>query len=408
MSTIYVIGTCDTKGAELRYIRDLLRERHDRVVLVDVSTTDRGMAANASADVAPGEVAAHHPNGATAVFASGDRGRAISGMSEGLVGFLSSRHDIGGVIALGGSGGTALVAPAFQALPIGVPKMLVSTVASGNIAPYVGESDITIVYSVTDIAGLNRVSRRILGNAAHALAGMADGAIADERADKPVVGLTMFGVTTPCVQEIVRQLSSTHECLVFHATGTGGRSFEKLVDNGLIRAGLDVTTTEVCDLICGGVFAATEDRLGAFIRTGAPYVGSCGALDMVNFGAFNTVPEHYRHRTLHVHNAQVTLMRTNAEECRRIGCWIADRLSRCAGEVRFLIPEGGVSALSAPGQVFHDSVADAALFEAIESNWRPAPSRRLIRLPHAINSSEFASALVASFNEINASSLRSA
>jgi uncharacterized protein (UPF0261 family) len=210
----------------------------------------------------------------------------------------------------------------------------------------------------------------------------------------------MFGVTTTCVNQVVAQLSGAYDCLVFHATGTGGQSMEKLVDSNLFRGVIDVTTTEVCDLLMGGIFPATSDRFGAIARTGLPYVGSCGALDMVNFGPESTVPDRYAGRNLYRHNPQVTLMRTTAEENARMGVWIGERLNRCNGPVRFLIPEKGVSALDTPGQAFHDPAADAALFDAIERTVTVTPRRRVQRLPHAINELEFAHALVRNFHDI--------
>jgi uncharacterized protein (UPF0261 family) len=391
----YVVGTCDTKGAELAYVRDLIAAAGVPGVLVDLGTRSTG----GGADVTPQEVAAHHPDGAGAVFGD-DRGRAIAAMAEAFARFALSRDDIGGMIGLGGSGGTALVTPAMRALPIGVPKVMVSTVASGNTAPYVGPADISMIYSVTDVAGLNRISRRVLGNAAHALAGMLTHRLPAASDDKPALGLTMFGVTTPCVQQVTAALEGDYDCLVFHATGTGGQSMEKLVDSGLVAGVIDVTTTEVCDLLMGGVFSAGEDRLGAIARSGVPYVGSCGALDMVNFGALETVPAHYRGRNLYVHNPQVTLMRTTPEENRRMGAWIGAKLNACEGEVRFLLPEGGVSLIDAPGQPFHDPTADAALFEALEATVRQTGRRRLVRLPHNLNDPAFAAALVDHFREI--------
>jgi uncharacterized protein (UPF0261 family) len=391
----YVVGTCDTKGDELAYVRDLIAAAGVPTVLVDLGTRSDG----ARADVRPREVAAHHQGGADAVLGD-DRGAAVAAMAEAFVRFVAQQDDIGGMIGLGGSGGTALITPAMQALPVGTPKVMVSTVASGNVAPYVGPCDICMMYSVTDVAGLNRISRRVLGNAAHALAGMMAHQVPQTRGARPAVGLTMFGVTTPCVEQVSAALEADYDCLVFHATGTGGRSMEKLVDSGLVVGVIDVTTTEVCDLLMGGVFSAGEDRLGAIARTGLPYVGSCGALDMVNFGAIDTLPTRYRDRNLYVHNPQVTLMRTTAEENRRIGEWLGARLNACAGEVRFLIPEGGVSMIDAPGQPFHDPAADAALFEALEATVTQTPRRRLLRLPHHINDPEFAAALVASFHEV--------
>ncbi len=354
-------------------------------------------------DVAPAEVAAHHPDGVDAVLGLDDRGKAVGAMTVALERFVRTRDDIGGMIGAGGSGNTALVAPAMRALPIGTPKVLVSTVASSNVAPYVGPSDIAMMYSVTDVQGLNRISRRVLGNAAHALAGMMLNAIpTPATADKPALGLTMFGVTTPCVQMVTAELSSSYDCLVFHATGTGGQSMEKLVDSGLVAGVLDITTTEVCDLLMGGVFPCTEDRFGAVIRSRVPYVGSVGALDMVNFGAMDTVPERFRGRNLYVHNPQVTLMRTTPEENVRMAEWIAERLNQMEGPVRFLLPEGGVSLIDVPGQPFHDPAADKALFDTLTARFRPTSSRQLVRLPHAINDPAFVAALVGNFRDIAA------
>jgi uncharacterized protein (UPF0261 family) len=391
----YVVGTCDTKWAELAYVRELIAAAGVPTVLVDLGTRSDW----SGADVASREVASHHPEGAGAVFGD-DRGQAIAAMAEAFARFALNRGDIGGMIGLGGSGGTALVTPAMRALPVGVPKVMVSTVASGNTAPYVGPADICMMYSVTDVAGLNRISRRVLGNAAHALAGMLAHRVPEGADDKPAIGLTMFGVTTPCVQQVTQALESDYDCLVFHATGTGGQSLEKLVDSGLVAGVIDVTTTEVCDLLMGGVFSAGEDRLGAIARTRVPYVGSCGALDMVNFGALDTVPARYRERNLYVHNPQVTLMRTTPEENRRMGEWIGAKLNACEGEVRFLLPEGGVSLIDAPGQPFHDAAADAALFEALEATVKQTAGRRLLRLPHNINDAAFAAALVENFRAI--------
>ena len=398
MARAYVIGTCDTKGPELAYLKGLLEAAGVPSVLVDVGTRSEG----AAADVSPREVAACHPSGAAAVLTD-DRGAAIGAMADALAAFMATRDDVGGAIGAGGSGGTALISPALRALPVGTPKVLVSTVASGNVGPYVGPADICMMYSVTDVQGLNSISRRVLGNAAHALAGMMRHAIPPSAEPaRPALGLTMFGVTTPCVQMVAGALEADYDCLVFHATGTGGQSMEKLVDSGLVTGVIDVTTTKVCDLLMGGVFSAGEDRLGAIIRTGLPYVGSCGALDMVNFGAMDSVPERYRGRNLYVHNPQVTLMRTTPEQNVRMGEWIAERLNRMQGPVRFFLPEGGVSLLDAPGQPFHDPVADAALFDTLEAKVVPGANRRLARLPGNVNDPAFATALVTAFREIAA------
>jgi uncharacterized protein (UPF0261 family) len=392
---IYVAGTCDTKGDELSYVKQIVEAGGLPAVLVDVST---GEAGKCPADIGAAEVASYHPEGAAAVF-TGDRGRSVGAMAQALERFLLSRNDVAGVIGLGGSSGTALITQGMRALPIGLPKLMVSTVASGNVASYVGPSDICMMYSVTDVAGLNRISRTILANAAHAIAAMASAlpAVAD---DKPALGLTMFGVTTPCVTQIVDRLNATYDCLVFHATGTGGQSMEKLADSRLVNGVLDITTTEVCDLLMGGIFPATEDRFGAIARTCLPYVGSCGALDMVNFAGRETIPAQYRDRRLYEHNPQITLMRTTPDENACMGRWIGEKLNACKGPVRFLIPEGGVSALDAPGQPFWDPEADAALFGALESTLRATSNRVLIRLPYHVNSPEFADAAVAAFRDI--------
>ena len=396
--TVYVAGTFDTKGAELGFIRDRLIALGVSVNTVDLSTSGKA----SSADVPPHIVAASHPRGSADVF-TGDRGKSVGAMAEAFEAWLVRQRDIGGIIAAGGSGGTALATPAMQALPVGIPKVMISTVASGEVGRYVGAADIMMMYSVTDVQGLNRISRTVLANGASAIAGM----LAErrkpeaEQADKPCLGLTMFGVTTTAVQQITGLLEDRYDCLVFHATGTGGRSMEKLADSGMLTAAVDLTTTEVCDLMMGGVFPATEDRFGAFIRTRLPYVGSVGALDMVNFGPRNTVPDRYRDRTFVEHNPQVTLMRTMPEENARMGAWIAERLNRMEGPVRFLIPEGGVSALDAPGQPFHAPEADAALFDAIAGTLRESASRRLVRLPHHINDPAFARAAANALDDVS-------
>lgn len=396
MGKVYVIGTCDTKSEELAYARDLVRAAGVECVLVDVGT--RG--ADGVADVSARAVASMHPQGEGPVLGGDDRGAAVAAMAEALSIWLGGRDDIGAVLGLGGSGNTALVTAAMRALPIGVPKLMVSTVASGNIAAYVGPNDIAMMYSVTDVAGLNAISRKVIGNAAHAAAGMAKWQPPVVAGDRPGIGMTMFGVTTTCVDQIRERLGGAYESYVFHATGAGGQSMEKLADSGLIAGMIDVTTTEVADLLMGGVFACTEDRFGAVARTKLPYVGSVGAVDMVNFGAKETVPDKYRDRNLYVHNPQVTLMRTTPAENAAIGRWIAERMNRCEGKVRFLLPLAGVSAIDAPGMPFHDPEADAALFDAIRSTFIATPQRRLIELPLNVNDPAFADAVVAEYREI--------
>lgn len=397
MKKAYVAGTFDTKAAELDYIAGLLRAAGVPTYTVDLGTRSDG----SKADISPSEVAGHHPQSAHAVLESEDRGQAVSAMSLAFETMMRSRDDVAGLIGAGGSGGTALIAPAMRALPVGVPKVLVSTMASGNVAPYVGPTDIAMMYSITDVQGLNPISRRVLGNAAHALAGMIGHSRSiPEMESLPAVALTMFGVTTPCVQAISAELENEYDCLVFHATGTGGQSMEKLVDSNLVRGVIDITTTEIADLIVGGVLSAGDDRLGAIIRSGLPYVGSCGALDMVNFGARETVPDRFSDRNLYVHNPQVTLMRTTPDENSQIGHWIGERLNKMDGPVRFLIPEAGVSSIDVPDAPFHDPEADAALFSALETTVEQSDHRQLIRVPHAINDPEFAAVAVSQFREI--------
>jgi uncharacterized protein (UPF0261 family)/ABC-type branched-subunit amino acid transport system ATPase component len=391
----YIAGTFDTKGRELFYLKGCLDRLGLRTVTVDLATAGKPSPAN----VHPREVARHHPKGERAVF-TGDRGSAVTEMAVAFEHFAAQRRDLGGLISAGGSGGTALATRAMRRLPIGIPKVMVSTVASGDVRPYVGPSDICMMYSVTDISGINRISERVLANAAHALAGMIAYARKGTEETKPAIGLTMFGLTTPCVQAVCKQLEARYDCIVFHATGTGGQSMEKLVDSGLLAGVLDVTTTEIADELVGGVLSAGPARMDVFARKNIPYVGSCGALDMVNFWAMDTVPAQFRGRNLYRHNPNVTLMRTTAEEMARIGSFVADKLNRMQGPVRFLIPEGGVSGIDAPGKPFWDPAADKALFDAIASQMRASSSRKLIRLPHHINDAAFADALVTHFNEI--------
>lgn len=393
MSTAYVVGTFDTKGPELEYVARLVADAGVLVRTVDLATSR----APSNADVPADEVARAHPGGPEAVF-TGDRGSAVAAMAEAFAVWLP-RQDVGGVLGLGGSGGTALITPAMRVLPVGIPKLMVSTVASGDVSRYVGASDIAMVHSVCDVAGLNRISRQVLGNAAHALAGACARPIAAGE-ERPAVGLTMFGVTTPCVQAVSARLDERFDPLVFHATGTGGNAMEKLVDDGLICAVMDISTTEVCDLVAGGILSAGETRLDAIARARVPYVGSCGALDMVNFGAPDTVPERYRDRTLYPHNPEITLMRTSAEECERVATFIAGKLNACPGPVRFVLPTGGVSALDAPGQPFHDPDADAVLFDTLEREVRQDDNRRVIRSERHINDPAFADELLAAFDEV--------
>jgi uncharacterized protein (UPF0261 family) len=395
----YIVGTFDTKGRELFYLRNCLDKLGLRTVTVDLATSGKP----SPAQIHPREVARQHPKGERAVF-TGDRGSAVTEMAAALEVFLSRRRDLGGIISAGGSGGTALATQGMRALPIGVPKMMVSTVASGDVKPYVGPSDICMMYSVTDISGINRISEKVLANAAHALAGMIafNKKQQTQGESKPALGLTMFGLTTACVQAVTQQLEKKYDCLVFHATGTGGQAMEKLAGSGLLAGVLDITTTEITDEIVGGVLTAGPSRLDVFIKHRIPYVGSLGAVDMVNFWAYETVPSHFKGRTLYKHNSNVTLMRTTPEEAAKIGRFIVDKLNRMEGPVRFLIPEGGLSGLDKPGGAFWDPAADKALFDVIASNFRSGGNRKLLKVPHHVNDQAFADALVTSFDEIAA------
>lgn len=396
MKKAYIIGTCDTKFAELDFVRRKIEKAGLSCLLVDVGTT----AHNYSPDVSATKVASFHPIRKDLLEKNEGRGDAVQAMSEALEIFLLRQTDIGGLIGLGGSGGTSLICRGLRALPVGLPKVMVSTVASGNTAPYVGASDICMMYSVTDIAGINQISNTILSNAANALIGMLKEDVPEYEIVKPAVGMTMFGVTTPCVNQIRSELEKEYECLVFHATGTGGRSMEKLIDSGFVNRVIDITTTEVCDLLMGGVMSAGEDRMGAIIRRKIPYIGSVGALDMVNFGGIESVPEKYKNRLLYRHNAQVTLMRTTVEENIKMAKWIARKLNQMEAPVRFFLPEKGVSLLSAEGQAFFDPEADAALFDTLEKEVLQTNERRLIKLPYTINDQAFSREVVSAFNEL--------
>lgn len=394
----FVAGTFDTKSAELNFMANRIEASGVVVSTIDLSTSEK----STTTDVSAAEVAACHPDGAASVF-TGDRGTAVAGMAKAFeIWATKHQHTIGGLISAGGTGGTALSTPAMRSLPIGTPKVMVSTVASGDVSPYVGPADITMVYSVTDVQGLNRISREVLGNAANALAGMVKfrPETIESANSKPGLGLMMFGVTTPAVQAISAHLVDDYECFVFHATGVGGRSMEKLVDGGFLSAVVDLTTTEICDMLFGGILAADEDRFGAIIRQKIPYIGSVGALDMVNFGSPETLPERYKDRLFYEHNPMTTLMRTTVDENKIMGEWIASRLNEMQGPVRFLLPEGGVSALDAPDAPFWNSDAREALYTSIEKVFKDGDNRKLIRLPYHINDPEFAAGAVELLRQI--------
>lgn len=365
MATVVLVGTLDTKGPEYEWLRERVRELGCEVVLVDAGVG----ASEVDADVPAEEVARAGGASLSALRDAGDRGAAVTAMGEGAAAVLAGLERIDAVLAVGGSGGSSIAARAVRDLPIGLPKVIVSTMAAGDVSPYVGAKDVTLMYSVVDIAGVNRVSRLILGNAAAAAAGMAK---ARERAapaadERPLVGASMFGVTTPAVDAARERLDELgYEVLVFHATGAGGQALEGLVESGLLAGVLDLTTTELADDLVGGVLSAGPERLTAAGRLGVPQVVAPGALDMVNFGPRETVPERFEGRDLYVHNPTVTLMRTTRDEMAELGRRIAGKLRDATGPTVLFLPLGGVSALDAPGMPFHDPEADEACFAAME------------------------------------------
>lgn len=369
MVTVVLLGTLDTKGREYAFLRDEIRANSD----CDVLMVDAGVLGEprTGADISRDEVAAAAGTTVADLVAANDRGAAVAAMAEGAAKVVTRLFEEGrlqGILGLGGSGGSSLVTHAMQALPVGVPKLMVSTVASGDTRPYVGAIDITMMYSVVDIEGINQVSRRIMGNAAGAIAGMAAAYARpqDVAEERPLIGATMFGVTTPSVTHAREVLESQgYEVLVFHATGAGGQSMEALADGGFLAGVLDITTTELADELVGGVLSAGPDRLELAGQKGIPQVVSLGALDMVNFGPRSSVPEKFESRNLYVHNPAVTLMRTTPEECAELGRQIARKLNAATGPVAVFIPRGGVSAIATEGGVFHDAAADAALIDTL-------------------------------------------
>lgn len=371
MPTIALLGALDTKLHEYLFVRECVEALGHRVLLIDTGVIGD---APAGVDVTRDEVAAAGGTSVADLQAQGDRGHAMAAMSRGAAALLPGIHAAGrfdAILALGGSGGTSVACAAMRALPLGVPKVMVSTVAGGDVSGYVGVLDIVMIPSIVDVAGLNRISRRVLSQAAAAVCGMASAKTPASR-DRPLIAASMFGNTTRAVETARAILERAgYEVLVFHSVGTGGRTMERLIDSGVIAGVLDLTTTEWADELCGGVMAAGPDRLEAAARRGVPAVVAPGCLDMVNFGSPDTVPERYRGRTFYQHNPNVTLMRTNAEENRRLGEIIAGKLNVSRGPVTVLLPLRGLSVIGMPGQPFCSPEADAALFDAIRKGLRP-------------------------------------
>jgi uncharacterized protein (UPF0261 family) len=380
--TVVLLGTLDTKGAEYAFLRERLLEQGVDVLLVDAGVGEPSI----EPDIPRTELASH--------VEFGDRGAAVTAMAEGAERIVVQLHAEGrldGILALGGSGGSSIATRAMRGLPVGVPKLMVSTVASGDTRPYVGAVDVTMMYSVVDIAGVNRVSARIMANAAGAIVGMV-GADVPLLADKPLVGASMFGVTTPCVTRARERLEELgYEVLVFHATGAGGQSLEALIRGGFLAGVLDTTTTELADELVGGVLSAGPDRLVAAGAVGVPQVVSLGALDMVNFGPRETVPPQFEGRNLYVHNPTVTLMRTTPEECAELGRIIGRKLSAATGPTVLYVPLQGVSMIDVDGQPFRDADADAALFGGLHETL--VGSVEVHELDTDINDPEFALAM---------------
>ena len=371
MAVVALIGTLDTKGAEYAWLAEQLDKHGVQALFVDVGSFSASPLANVSSD----DVIAAANSDAAALRERRDRGEMMQVMSVGaarIVRDLAVSGRIHGLLALGGSGGSSVAAAAMQALPVGFPKLLVSTMASGDVKPYVGEVDATLMYSVVDVAGINSVSSQVFANAAAAIAGMArayeDRLAAVPAEHKPVVAVTMFGVTTPAADEARDTLTDLgYEVLVFHATGAGGRAMEKLAESGLLAGVCDLTTTELADDLVGGVLSAGPRRLEMAGRVGLPQAVSLGALDMVNFGPADTVPPEFAGRNLFVHNPTVTLMRTTPEEMAELGRRIAVKLAAATGPTELFIPLRGVSAIDVEGAPFRDAEADAALFAELRA-----------------------------------------
>lgn len=393
MPTIALIATLDTKGREADFLRRRIEDAGAQALVVDTGTREPVACVP---NIPRERVAEAAGTSIGALLAADDRGQAVAAMGTGLAKVLPAmvaEGTIHAALGIGGSGGTSICAAAFRALPIGFPKLIVSTVAAGNTTPYVGALDITLMPSVVDIEGLNRISMPILANAAAAIVGMA-GARPPELPTRPLIGVTMFGVTTQCVKQACAILNEAgYETVVFHAVGTGGRTFETLIEQGFFAGVLDITTTEWCDELVGGIFPAGPHRLEAAARVGLPQVVCPGALDMVNFGARETVPARFADRRFHVHNPQVTLMRTTPAENRELGRIIAEKLNAATGPASFHMPLRGVSAIDAAGQPFDDPPARNALFDALRAHL-DSDRVRLVEHDAHINDPEFARAIV--------------
>ena len=389
--TILLIGTLDTKGEEFAYVRNLILKRGHKVLMMDT-----GIMGNPyfKPDISAHEIAEAGGASLAVLQQKGDRGFAIEVMMAGVAERTVELFEQGafdGVLSLGGGGGTVVATAAMRQLPVGIPRVMVSTMASSDVHPYVGIKDITMMYAVVDVAGLNGISRRIFSNAVGAICGMVEQRV-DATTDKPVIAASMFGVTTPCVTEVRKRLEREgYEVLIFHATGAGGRSMEGLIFDGYIAGVADVTTTEWCDELIGGVLSSGPTRLDAAAKSGVPQVVSCGALDMVNFNAMETVPGRFKDRLFYRHNPNVTLMRTTPHECYQLGKVIAEKLNAAKDKTSMFVPLRGVSMIDAVGEPFHDPEADQALFQGLRDY--VLPHINLVEFDLHINDPEFAAAI---------------
>lgn len=424
---VFCVGTADTKLEELRFLCESVVSHFNslapnssqsqvQVTLVDVSTGPKVIQSLEDFHFVPRKdvLSSYLGHGNQDYLLPDDRGRAINIMSKALEHYIKKAYDdhvVVGAIGLGGSGGTSLLSSAFRSLPVGLPKFIVSTVASGQTQPYIGTSDLILIPSVVDICGINRVSRVILSNAGAAFAGMVLGSLkrslnSASVKEKPTVGITMFGVTTPCVDAVKnRLLEEGYECLVFHATGVGGRAMEDLVKGGLIQGVLDITTTEVADYVVGGVMACYSSRFDAIIEKKIPFVVSVGALDMVNFGAKDSIPSKFQDRKIHVHNEQVSLIRTTPDENKEFAKFIAHKLNKASSKVCVCLPEKGISALDAPEKPFYDPEATGILLSELQRLIQTNEDRKVEVYPHHINDPEFANALIDAFLDISSKSV---
>jgi uncharacterized protein (UPF0261 family) len=396
--TVAILGTLDTKGPEFAYLKSQIESAGLRSLMIDAGVLG---VPECPSDICREDVARAGGRGLPELLAEHDRGKAIAIMAAGAAAVIRRLHGEGridGIISLGGSAGTTIATTAMRSLPVGFPKVMVSTLASGDTRPYVGSKDITMVHSVVDIAGLNTLSRRILANSAAAIAGMVNSEAAKDVEHKALIAATMFGVTTPCVTMARRILEQQgFEVVVFHATGPGGQAMESLIDDGTIAAVLDITTTELADELAGGVMSAGPHRLEAAGLKGIPQVVCPGAIDMVNFGPMDSVPQRYRNRLLYRHNANVTLMRTSPEECAELGRITAVKLNRARGIVTFFMPLKGVSAIDCPGGAFYSPEADKSYLDALKENLEPRI--RLVEVDANINDESFARRIAESLLE---------